>query len=72
MALVKLKNRGHKREVVEKKSALYGSAKKIEDNLTLEERNMQYKLIIIAEEERNNEKEGRSSMGFGMYMVGLA
>ena len=57
MALVKLKNRDHKREIMTKKKELHGSSEKIEDDMTWGERKMQFMLRKMKEEERRKGRE---------------
>ncbi|EZA50989.1 hypothetical protein X777_10537 [Ooceraea biroi] len=57
MILVKLKDREGKREVMSKKRALRGKMERIEDDLTMKERRMQWRLERMAEEERRNKRE---------------
>ena len=67
MVLVKLKKWEHKREVMGKKRVLYGSSERIEDDLTWEERKMQYKLRKIDEEERSKGK--RTWVKYGRIQI---
>lgn len=57
MVLVKLKDRVVKREVMQKKRWLTGKGKRIEDDLTVKERKMQWRLERLVEEERKNIRE---------------
>ncbi|EZA56118.1 hypothetical protein X777_03726 [Ooceraea biroi] len=57
MILVKLKDREGKREVMSKKRALRGRMERIEDDLTMKERRMQWRLERMTEEERRNKRE---------------
>ena len=52
MVLVKLKDRVRKREVMQRKNVLKGRKERIEDDMTLKERKMQWSLERIAEKER--------------------
>ena len=67
IALVKLKNMEHKREVMRKKRSLYGRSERIEHDLTWGERKMQYRLREIAGEER--EKGNKSWVKNGKIQI---
>jgi len=56
MALVKMKGKERKREVMQKKGALRGREERIEDDLTIAERRMQWRIEEIAREERMNNR----------------
>lgn len=56
MVVVKLKNMEDEIKIMTKKKGLKGREERIEDDLTWEERKMQFKLREIAQKERANGK----------------
>lgn len=56
MVLVKLKDRERKMEVMRKKWGLKGRGERIEDDLMVKERKIQWRLKRMAEEERRNKR----------------